>query len=210
MRKSLLAILACGVALASLAQGVYQPMASKALLERRVSEVSSNMTAKIAELQQAIEASASNLMAAVKLATVPEASRRSQQTSGVLSEILGDVFADNPNRGLRVSGPLGDGTINAFLAHDGTERTPACYTNALYDVACWETAIVSGDTTNYTYVATTGSGERFEQTACMTNALNEFVGSRYTLSCTTNSARALTLVGVDLSDVARKLILSAE
>ena len=51
MRKPLLALFACGVALASPAQGGYQPMASKALLERRVSEVNSNMTAKIAELQ---------------------------------------------------------------------------------------------------------------------------------------------------------------
>lgn len=185
---------------ASLANAqAYQPMVSRALLDKRITEVNSNMNAKAEELRAALDRVQTMLLSNANAMAQYELPQPQKQNMDVARCLLsGSYFADERTPGLYVNCGLKE--YNCYLAWDKVARNPSCYSNKLTHVYCWLQTSVSGSATNESYTLTTPDGSSFGQSQLIPP-------NKVVLTSTTNSAYKARLDKIELFQSAWDVIL---
>lgn len=177
----------------------YQPMVSRALLDKRITEVNSNVNATAQELRSALDRVQTMLISNANAMAQYELPATDKQNMDVASCLLsGSYFTDAHTPGLYLRGCSRE--YNCYLAWDKVARNPSCYSNKLTHVYCWLQTSVSGSTTNESYTLTTPDGSSFGQSQLIPP-------NKVVLTSTTNSAYKVQLDKIELFQSAWDVIL---
>lgn len=202
--------LAC-VALAFAARADYQPMASKALLEKRITEVNTNINAKLAKLRDDVRD-----MIDARYAVETNTSEIAKKNADIMTRLMGYelrgadyYYANCTNIGAVVEySSTAKNLRGTYMTWDKTWHNKyAVATNAFANVAAWQKSFLASDgtVTNAELFVTTGDGERYNLS---TNS--NWKSRRSTYICTTNDTRKIDLRHVLLDDVSHRILLGKE
>lgn len=203
MNSRIIITLAC-VALAFAAKAEYQPMASKALLEKRITEVNTNIETKLSKLRSDVtELIYARFNAETNAASIK--SKNSQIALNLYFQSLRDInMASCTNVGEYVKSATDENLKGLYLAWDGKRSNGlTCATNTYADVAAWQYVQFSGNTTNVELYVTTGAGERY-------NLSSPWRSRERTYTCTTNANRTLVLQYTRFDDKSYDIIMGRE
>ena len=201
-----LAATTCGAALAARAEA--QPMASRRLLEKRITDVSTNLSMKICKAKEELI----DLMASyhsVDTNTQTIAKKNAEITYRLFGYALQDIKMPTcTNIGERVTSATESKYEGCYLAWDGKRGWTTCATNAYAGICSWQKVAVDGTTTNYTLWVTTPEGERYD---CMTPIDPSSTSLlRRTYICTTNNTRKVELRRAFFDDESYRAIMGIE
>lgn len=179
----------------------YQPMVSRALLDKRITEVNSNIDARAAMLKTALDKVRTTLLSNSTSIAKWDLKPSVRQTLDVCRAELGtDIFSGEAIDGLYIPSAY-DKHLVSFLAWDKVERNPAFFSNKVTNITCWRTTTTIGGVTNDNYTLTLPSGSRFTQSGTVSG--NESAK----LTCTTNSSQSIYIKRHPLCDDAWNIIL---
>ena len=179
----------------------YQPMVSRALLDKRITEVNSNIDARAAMLKTALDKVRTTLLSNTTDVAKWDLKPSARQTLDVCRAELGiDMASVETTDGLYIPNAY-DKKLVSFLAWDKVERNPSVFSNKVTNIVCWRTRMTSGGTTNETYALELPGGARFVQVGAVSG--NELAK----LTCTTNSSQSIYVKRHPLCDDAWNIIL---
>lgn len=203
MRKAAFLIVAA-LAVAFTAAAQPAQLASKALLEKRIYEATTNVDAKIERLRADMEE-----LYRVRLAEDTEMEQAKTLDGQIKSICLHNYFENLKgetvvctNRGAATSAATDNRLNYTFFVEDGTNSNPLCLTNAYVGAACWYSREIDGSTTNTLLTITTDWGETYN----LDTALS--AKPTYVLACSTNSLRTVRLSLMKFSDEVRDILLN--
>ena len=216
MKKSILAAAVAATAYGA-AVAAPQQMASRELVERRISETTSNLVAKIDELRKELIVDLELNVETNKLSTEDEHFQRVfsalSNNMAVNMELITQAKGGGTNLvylGDCVADATEDLYKGCFLADPGVvlkegDWTTYCATNAYTGLCSYQKGRVDGAATNVVEYILTADGERYDRTKRDgdTKIVRTFV-------CTTNDARVIVCRYVKLSKKARNLILGLD
>lgn len=201
-----LAATTCGAALAARAEA--QPMASRRLLEKRITDVSTNLSMKICKAKEELI----DLMASyhsVDTNTQTIAKKNAEITYRLFGYALQDIKMPTcTNIGERVTSATESKYEGCYLAWDGKRGWTTCATNAYAGICSWQKVAVDGTTTNYTLWVTTPEGERYDCITPIDPSSTSLL--RRTYICTTNNTRKVELRRAFFDDESYRAIMGIE
>ena len=206
MLSAALAAITCGAALVARAEA--QPMASRRLLEKRITDVSTNLSMKICKAKEELI----DLMASyhsVDTNTQTIAKKNAEITYRLFGYALQDIKMPTcTNIGERVTSATESKYEGCYLAWDGKRGWTTCATNAYAGICSWQKVAVDGTTTNYTLWVTTPEGERYDCITPIDPSSTSLL--RRTYICTTNNTRKVELRRAFFDDESYRAIMGIE
>lgn len=206
--KKAVAAAAVAACAAFAAVAASEQMASKKLVDKRVYEVSTNLTMKLAKAKEEIIDLVASLHAA---STNDETIARKNST--ILCNLAACAFAGIDayskvctNVGEQVESSTEAKYTGCYLAWDGKRGWTTCATNAYAGICSWQKVSIDGATTNYTLWVTTPEGERYD---CISSPSFNPANLR-TYVCTTNNSRRIALRSTRLDEASYKIVMGIE
>lgn len=183
-----------------------QPMASRKLLEKRITDVSTNLSMKISKAKEdLIDIVASYHTTDANTQAI--AKKNAQIAFRLFSYAIQDINMPTcTNIGECVRSATDSRYEGCYMAWDGKRGWTTCATNAYAGICSWQKVAVSGSTTNYTLWVTTPDGERYD---CITPVGNGTSFVR-TYVCTTNDTRKMELRRARFDDESYRVIMGIE
>lgn len=192
---------------AGAARAEARPMASRSLLEKRITDVSTNLSMKICKAKEELI----DLMASyhsVDTNTQTIAKKNAEITYRLFGYALQDIKMPTcTNIGERVTSATESKYEGCYLAWDGKRGWTTCATNSYAGICSWQKMAVDGTTTNYTLWVTTPEGERYDCVTPIDPSSTSFVR---TYICTTNNTRKVELRRAFFDDESYRVILGIE